>query len=243
MNLVVDIGNTRIKLAIFDKGHMIFVEYFSALSEEFLDKLIREYSSLCCSIVSATGEFPKQVERWLEDNLEQVLLLSSQLKFPFEILYRTPHTLGNDRIAAVAAAQEMFPEQNCLIIDAGTAITFDFIDDKANYWGGNISPGLAMRFNALHTFTQKLPLIHQMGEIPPIGHSTETAIRSGVVWGIVYEIERYINEMAQKYGTLQVLLSGGDAVFLADKINYPIFVDEFLVLKGLNRILEYNVHK
>jgi type III pantothenate kinase len=166
--------------------------------------------------------------------------MHAQLKLPFTIEYRTPHTLGNDRIAAVAAANAQFPGQNCLVIDAGTAITFDLIDSQNVYRGGNISPGLSMRFQALHTFTQKLPLIEQSGETPLLGYSTETAIRSGVIWGVVFEIERYINELKGMYPNLQIMLTGGDSVFLADKINYPIFVDEFLVLKGLNRILEYN---
>lgn len=240
MNLILDIGNTRSKVAIFSEGQLKYYTTFSEISVENIARLISQQGVVGRGIVAVTGALGDEVKKWLQQNLSFFLQLNTNLKYPFQIRYQTRHTLGNDRIAGVAGAQVMFPQKNCVVIDAGTAITYDLIDCEGIYWGGNISPGISVRFQALHTFTQKLPLIHQAGEIPPIGYSTETAIRSGVVLGVIYEIERYIQELACKYIDLQVLLTGGDAVFLADKINYPIFVDEFLVLKGLNRILEYN---
>lgn len=242
MNLVLDIGNTRTKVAIFGDGQLKYYTTFSKITVDHMARLIDQQGMVHRAIVAATGTFSDEVKGWLQQNLSCFLQLNADLKFPFQIKYQTRHTLGNDRIADVAGAQVIFPQKNCLVIDAGTAITYDLIDKEGIYWGGNISPGISMRFQALHTFTQKLPLIHAEGEIPPVGYSTETAIRSGVVMGVIYEIERYIGELAGQYDDLQVLLTGGDAVFLADKINYPIFADEFLVLKGLNRILEYNAH-
>jgi type III pantothenate kinase len=242
MNLILDIGNTRTKIAIFSNGQLKYYTAISEISVDYLAKLIDQQGEVHRAIVAATGAFGDEVKEWLQQNISFFLQLSADLSFPFQIKYRTRHTLGNDRIAGVSGAQVMFPHKNCLVIDAGTAITYDLIDAEGIYWGGNISPGISMRFQALHTFTQKLPLIHAEGEIPTVGYSTETAIRSGVVLGVIYEIERYIRELVGQYNDLQILLTGGDAVFLADKINYPIFADEFLVLKGLNTILEYNAH-
>ncbi len=240
MNLILDIGNTRTKLALFSNGEIRFFTTLNSPSVDLLQEKIG-HNEVKQVIVAATGSFSDDIKQWLQQHYPRFLQLHADLAFPFQIKYLTKHTLGNDRIAGIAGAQALFPAQNCLVIDAGTAITYDFIYDAGIYWGGNISPGIAMRFQALHTFTQKLPLIEQKGDIPLMGNSTETAIRSGVVRGVLYEIERYIRELSQQYAGLQILLTGGDAVFLADKINYPIFVDEFLVLKGLNRILEYNV--
>lgn len=242
MNLILDIGNTRTKVAVFEGGEIKSVVVFPEISLQHVKGLMEQYGGIQQVIVSATGNFPAELKQWMQSNISHFVQMHAALIFPFQIRYRTPATLGNDRIAGVAGAQALFVGQNCLVIDAGTAITYDLIDREGIYWGGNISPGISMRFKALHTFTQKLPLIQQEGEIPPMGFSTETAIRSGVVQGVIYEIERYVWELTSRYEKLQVLLTGGDAVFLADKINYPIFVDEFLVLKGLNRILEYNAH-
>ena len=155
-------------------------------------------------------------------------------------LYETPETLGYDRMAAVVGANEQFPHRDILVIDAGTCITYEFIDSKGQYHGGNISPGMQMRFKALHQFTGRLPLVDTNGRKLPMGRDTETAIRAGVMKGMEYEISGYIESMKHKYPELLVFLTGGDDFSFDSSVKSIIFADRFLVLKGLNRILNYN---
>ena len=154
-----------------------------------------------------------------------------------EINYRTPETLGSDRIAAAVGAWYEAPGRNMLVIDAGSAITIDFIGKDGKYNGGNISPGIKMRLKALHEYTDRLPLIEKEGDTPALGYNTETAIRSGVINGICHEIDGYINEFMQKYCDVLVFLTGGDEKPLKNRIKNRIFADKYLVAKGLNRIL------
>ncbi|MGC8803926.1 MAG: type III pantothenate kinase, partial [Bacteroidales bacterium] len=194
MNLILDIGNTRTKIAIFDGELLISYAAFTEISIQQVKDWVEKEGSVQQVIVSVTGSFADELKEWLQSNFSCFVQMSAELDFPFHIRYSTKSTLGNDRIAGIAGAQSLFPGHDCLVIDAGTAITYDFIDHEGIYWGGNISPGISMRFQALHTFTRKLPLIQQAGEIPTMGFSTETAIRSGVVLGVIYEIDQYIRE-------------------------------------------------
>lgn len=157
---------------------------------------------------------------------------------PIKIDYRTPHTLGTDRMAAAIGAMAKAPGRDLLIIDAGTAITIDFVDKAGHFKGGNISPGVKMRLTALHKLTDRLPLVNKEGETPSLGYDTETAIRSGVILGICHEIEGYIAEIKGKYPEVLVFLTGGDEKTLNNNIKSRIFADRFLVAKGLNIILE-----
>ena len=166
-----------------------------------------------------------------------VVRFSSSTPLPLEIGYRTPGTLGSDRIAAAVGAWNEAPGRNLLIIDAGTAITVDFVGKDGKYNGGNIAPGIKMRLRALHEYTSRLPMVDKEGDTPAIGYDTETAIRSGVINGICHEIEGYINEFKQKYCDLLVFLTGGDEKPLKNRIKNCIFADKYLVAKGLNRIL------
>jgi len=143
----------------------------------------------------------------------------------------------------VVGASFLCPDCEILVIDAGTAITYDFIDSKKVYWGGNIAPGLDLRLRALHEFTQKLPLVSVKNETPFIGNSTDSAILSGVIYGIVFEIDGYINELKIKYPQLSTFLTGGSTFYFAAKLKNAIFAERNLVLIGLNRILQYNVQK
>ena len=143
-------------------------------------------------------------------------------------------------MAAVVAANEQFPGRDILVIDAGTCITYEFIDSQGQYHGGNISPGLQMRFKALHQFTGRLPLVAPQGCTPALGKDTETAMRAGVWKGIEYEISGYITAMKHKYPEVLVFLTGGDDFSFDTNVKSVIFADRFLVLKGLNRILNYN---
>ncbi|MGL4492132.1 MAG: type III pantothenate kinase, partial [Tannerellaceae bacterium] len=158
-------------------------------------------------------------------------------------LYKTPNTLGRDRLAAVVGAHSIKPGHNLLVIDAGTAITYEFLNAEGCYMGGNISPGMKTRFKALNYYTQKLPLLNEDGDTPDLGDSTETAIRSGVVNGVVFEIDGYINSLRSKYSDLFVFLTGGHSFYFERRLKNSIFADINLVLIGLNTILDYNVEK
>jgi type III pantothenate kinase len=163
------------------------------------------------------------------------------LPLPIKILYATPQTLGVDRIAGSCGALQLFPGKNTLVIDAGTCITYDFTDSSKQYYGGSISPGLKMRFQAVHTFTARLPLVSPAENPELIGNSTETSIQSGIVNGTVAEIDGIIDRYRQKYPDLQVILCGGDGPFFENKLKASIFASPDLVLIGLNSVLIHNV--
>lgn len=173
----------------------------------------------------------------------KVMQLTPGTPVPVTNNYGTPQTLGMDRLAAVVGASFSFSERDCLIIDAGTCITFDFVDRDAIYYGGSISPGLAMKFKALHTFTSKLPLVEQIekGETPLIGRNTIECLQSGVSNGTLAEVDGLITEYKQQSPDLIVIGCGGDASFFEKNLKARIFVVPDLVLIGLNRILNYNV--
>jgi type III pantothenate kinase len=171
------------------------------------------------------------------------LQLDHQTPLPIKNAYGTPETLGKDRLAAIVGARQLYPGENCLVIDAGTCITYDLLRADGVYLGGNISPGLAMRFKAMHAFTARLPLVEQ-GEIKdPIGQSTETAMRNGGQLGTVLEIEGFIRLFSDQFGSLRVIFTGGDADFFAKVLKIEIFVNPDLVLRGLNKILTYNAEQ
>ena len=237
MNLVIDFGNTRIKAALFSgtKLHEKFLFGTSQQLKNFLEKERFEHS-----IVSSVSESTEEVLSWI-NCLGKKLLLSIHLPLPINILYATPATLGVDRIAAVCGAIEIFPQQNCLVVDAGTCINYEFLDAALNYHGGAISPGIQMRFDAMHKFTARLPLIKEFNKTELVGNSTESCMTSGVVNGVLAEVNGIIEQYAQKFPDLGVILCGGDAYFFENNLKQPIFAAPDLVLHGLNRILEYNV--
>ncbi|MEG1161952.1 MAG: type III pantothenate kinase [Bacteroides sp.] len=239
MNLIIDIGNTVAKMALFDGATMVDVVYDSNQSLNSLRELCSKYP-VDKAIVATVIDLNESIINQLNSLDVPLLWLNSQTKLPVINLYETPDTLGGDRIAAAIGAYEQFPDKNILIIDAGTCITYEFIDAKGQYQGGNISPGLQMRFKALNQFTGRLPLIVREGRLLSIGKDTETAIRAGVVKGMEYEISGYIEAMKHKYPELLVFLTGGDDFSFDTNIKSIIFADRFLVLKGLNRILNYN---
>ena len=169
-----------------------------------------------------------------------ILRFTPDTPIPITNRYRTPETLGSDRLAAVIGASSLKPGKDLLIIDAGTCITYEVIDARGNYWGGNIAPGMQMRLRALHEFTARLPLVEAEGEVPGMGYNTETAIRSGVLRGMKYEIEGYIKSMRSKFPHLLVFLTGGDHINFDTNIKNIIFSDKYIVPRGLNKILDYN---
>jgi type III pantothenate kinase len=192
------------------------------------------------SILSTVVSIRKDITGFLQSQ-QVFILLNSKTKLPVRNRYKTPGTLGSDRIASVAGAAKLFPGKNILVIDAGTCIKYDFITAQKEYLGGSISPGLRMRFQALHNFTDGLPLI-QPGKISTlVGTSTKDSVLTGVELGIVNEINGFIADYKKKFGPVKVLLSGGDAALFAGHIKSSIFAAPNLIHTGLLDILKYNV--
>lgn len=238
MNLIVDIGNTSTKLALYDGKECISQDRINEISCNELDKILTGHN-VKRAIVSSVKTLPQFVSDLLLSAIPSVHILSDMSILPFKIEYDTPETLGTDRIAAVAGAYNLFRGSEVLVIDAGTAITFDFLS-AGIYKGGNISPGLTMRFKALNKFTDKLPLLSTEKIFTNPGRNTRDAILAGVITGVTYEINEYIRTFENKLNDFKVILTGGDSELLKDKINYQIIYKPDIVIDGLNYILEYN---
>ena len=243
LNLVVDIGNSRTKLAIFSKKELVDSWNVDELKIGRLEEIKKAYPDIDRAILSSVSTVDPQVAGYLKSEYSYFLELNYQTPVPIKNQYKTPHTLGLDRLAAAIGACELFPGKDLLVIDAGTAITFDLIENNGTFKGGNISPGLRSRFRALHEFTKNLPLIEETEEYPVIGQTTEEAIRAGVINGMVFEIDGTIGLFRKNLPALQPLLTGGDALFFERRLKNAIFVKFEITLIGLNRILEYNVEK
>lgn len=237
MNLVVDSGNTSTKVAIFDNEKLMEKNVFSTSAE--IKNYLQESTAKNIIVSSVTRDM-NELLSWAGKATHKIKV-TPDLPLPVNILYTTPKTLGVDRIAGVCGAIQLFPSQSNLVIDAGTCITYDFVDQHHNFYGGGISPGLHMRFQSVHTFTAKLPLVKPVDYPELIGDSTEHCIQSGIVLGMTEEIEGIISRYRIKYPHLQVILCGGDASFFENKLKASIFACPNLVLIGLNRILLHNV--
>lgn len=242
VNLIIDIGNTLAKLVAFDGDTPIEEIRTSNASLEDLTPFIKKYT-FQKGIVASVIDLSPIVQEQLAALPFPILYFSSNTPIPIQNRYRTPHTLGSDRLAAAIGANMQYPQHNILVIDAGTCLTYEFIDSQSNYWGGNITSGLQMRLKAMHTFTAKLPLIERKGATPELGYDTETAMRSGVITGMTFEIEGYIRHFREKYPDLLVFLTGGDDFNFDSSIKNIIFADKYLVPRGLNRILNFNNEK
>jgi type III pantothenate kinase len=236
MNLVVDYGNSAAKVGIFN--HEILSENLTFATLETLKSFL-EQSRADNILVSSVKEDPEQILS--HSKAKKKFVLSPDLPLPIQNKYSTPKTLGMDRIASVCGAFQLFPGENALVIDAGTCITYEYLDKTGNYHGGGISPGLAMRFKAVHTFTAKLPLITPKENVSLVGDSTEKSIQSGVINGLLAEIEGIIGRYQKEFGSVRVILCGGDASFFENQLKASIFASPELVLIGLNSILNYNV--
>jgi type III pantothenate kinase len=242
MNLVIDIGNTNIKVGCFRNGEPVSAAIAEHFDIETARDWIRAYG-ITQAIISSVRDTDTALTEFLQENTAGFINLSHTTPLPFKNLYRTPESLGKDRIAAVAGAFLSYPSSNSLVIDMGTAITFDIISKNGEYLGGNISPGLMTRFKALHTFTSHLPMLGKADIPDNLGNDTSTAIIAGVQQGIIFEIHGYVDHFTSLYSDLSVILTGGDAEFLAGKLKRTIFVIPNLVLKGLNYILDYNAQQ
>lgn len=239
--LIIDFGNTLTKIAVFQRDEIIRLQTTDRVSTQLLQEL-KDLFNLEHAIISSVTTIPDEVINYLQSQF-LLIQLNHNTAVPVTNLYQTPETLGNDRLAVVVAAAALHPGKNCLVIDAGTCITYDIIDKDKNYFGGSISPGMALRFRALNTFTKRLPLVTHRNFEGLTGATTEGSIQSGVLNGIAVEIDGIISQYSTSYPGLQILITGGDMNFFAKNLKSNIFAVPNLVLIGLNKILEFNVGK
>jgi type III pantothenate kinase len=239
VSLCFDIGNTVIKAAVFDNNRELLFRTIDQGEFSVVPGII-EKNHVQAAIISSVSVIPEELTKILITHLRHVIVLSHNTKVPIENCYETRETLGKDRLAAVAGANYLYPDSDLLVIDAGTAITYDIVNRGGQYLGGNIAPGIRMRFKALHHFTSKLPLVDVEDNFPLYGTNTHDAILSGVLQGIICEVDGTIDRFRQLYPNLKVLFTGGNAKFFDGKLKNVIFVVENLVMIGLHRILEYN---
>ena len=240
INLAIDLGNTRIKFGVFECDVLRF-SWKGTIDESYtkLEELLKLYD-FDQTVICATGN-SKDFVTFVEKKGLSFEVVSSQTPMPFNNAYTTPHTLGVDRMVLVAGAQKEYPEEPVLIIDAGTCLTYDFKDANGTYQGGAISPGLQMRFKAMHEFTARLPYLEIADtEINVIGKSTNEAMQSGVVNGMVAEIDGLIDWYKGKFEGLKIILTGGDGQFLSGRLKNGIFANSNFLLTGLNYIIVFN---
>lgn len=241
MNLVIDVGNTMVKFGVFDhrslKLRRICIHKdFNFVVREIAD----EFPEITSTLAASVGNLDQDQLAHLHRNFESIHLTPST-PAPFINKYSTPETLGVDRIALVSAACEQYPGKNVLVVDAGTCITYDFVNSDREYYGGAISPGITLRYRSLHSFTKKLPLLEErQSRFAYVGDSTTTSIHSGVLYGVLYEIDGFIDEYKKTFPDLTVILTGGDTDFLRGRIKNDIFANSNFLLEGLNHILEFN---
>jgi len=239
MQLVIDIGNTRVKTGLFDKDELLHFFVFQSFDEFISANLPAKFPIQKCIIASVVNEF-ESIANFMTKTGE-VFIFTSQTPTPLINLYESAHTLGSDRLAAAVGASCIFPNQNLLIVDAGTCIKYNFVSANNEYLGGGISPGLQMRFKALNHYTSRLPLIQtNSGYNELIGKNTTNSILSGVEIGSIAEINGIIERYEKQYPSIKVVLTGGDVNFFEKRLKNSIFADPFLILKGLNVILNFN---
>ena len=242
MNVAIDIGNTRIKVGIFDQKKLILKKEVEPIGFESLFYKIVEDYSLEQAIVAATGK-SKDVVTLLKKSGLSVKVLDHNTPVPFKNMYNTPETLGLDRIALMAAATNKYAGKNTLVIDAGTCVTYDFKNDKDEYLGGAISPGLQMRYRALNAFTAGLPLLKPEEDFLVIGKDTSGSIHAGVSGGFILEIDGVIDWYKDNYSDLTIILTGGDGLFLSKTLKNGIFANSNFLLEGLNYLIVFNTNQ
>ena len=243
MNLTIDQGNSRTKVALFDDNGRIVKNFiYKSFAASDIEKLFSLYP-ITDSIISSVVNIEPAVVNALHRRSKHFVLFDHDTPIPIRNGYNSPETLGQDRLAAAVGASFLCPKQNILIIDAGSAITYDFVSDAGEYVGGNIAPGIKMRLTMLHRMTKKLPLVEvEENELLPLfGKTTRDAIAAGVIRGIVYEVKGYIRSLNAQLQQLTVILTGGNAPFIANNSRNTSFtLEKNLVLIGLNQILEFN---
>lgn len=240
MLLAIDVGNTRIKTAVFEQNTLL--EVFIFQKEKFskeLNFILNNFPKIDKITVASVGNIEK-TDFLVFENRAKISFISKESAFPFSNLYATPNTLGIDRMVLAAGAVLKFPNQSRLVIDAGTCVTYDYIDENDNYLGGAISPGIRLRYESLHQFTAKLPLLTKTSPENIIGNSTNQSIHSGVINGLVNEIDGFIDYYKTLNANFIIILTGGDADFLAIRLKNTIFANPNFLLESLNQTFQYN---
>ena len=240
MNLIIDIGNTRIKAGLFLENELKHSFVFDSATDFFEADIFRKFLVKQCILASVVNEIEPFIIRLKEK--VNVLVFSGETPTPIKNLYRSAHTLGSDRLAGAVGGNLVFPGKNVLVIDAGTCIKYNFVNANSEYIGGAISPGLQMRFKAMHTFTSRLPLLEVDENFQTlIGTNSSESILSGAQIGAIAEVDGCIALYKQQFPDINVVITGGDVNFFEKRLKNSIFADQNLILKGLNAILEYNI--
>ena len=239
MNLVVDIGNNFFKLGIFENSNLVF-SFFDKNDkiDVEIEKIIRSYTKITSALISNVSSI--KINDILNKLNIKIYELDSTFIFPFKLNYKTPESLGNDRLALAAAATILFPNSNNLVIDAGTCITIDFIDNNNHFIGGSISPGVKMRYDSLNHYTANLPLLKNENSFNYPGDSTNASIHAGIIGGVSNEINGFIKQINSRNDKVNVILTGGDAKILSKTLKITIFANQNFILEGLNCILNLN---
>ena len=240
MNLIIDIGNTLCKYYVFEDGHLQNSHHEESHALQWLDTLTEQPAA---AIISSVVDLHEEAEKRLGRLGCPLVRFTSLTPTPLRNLYRTPETLGSDRLAAAVGAWTQRPGHAMLIVDAGSCVTYDFVNARGEYLGGNIAPGIHARLRAIDDYFPRLPLVDAEGDLPELGYDTPTAIRAGVIRGMQHEFEGYIKAFRRKYPSLLVFLTGGDAKLLAMTQTSRTFADDFLLPKGLNAILEHTMNQ
>jgi len=241
MRLILDFGNTFQKCAIFNDEKIIAFERFENIKLSNLEEFSKSYD-ITSAILSSVINTNPQIIDWLKKSF-LFIELSHSTPIPIKNKYASPETLGKDRLSAAVGAAAIFPKKNVLSIDTGTAIKFDLVNNKGEYLGGSIAPGLYLRFKALHTFTDKLPLVPYNNEHLLIGNDTQSSILSGVMNGAIAEVNGMIKDFENQFEDLKIIITGGESIYFVKSIKSNIFADSNLVIKGLNEILKFNEEK
>lgn len=241
MNLAIDIGNTRTKVAVYENNIISDIEIFEQIN---FRKKIQNLISNCVQkpniILTSVKNFNQEDEKWLTEN-SNLTIINSKTPLPFINKYGTPETLGIDRRVLATGATLKFPKQNRLIIDAGTCITYDFVNATDEYLGGAISPGINLKYKSLNDYTDKLPLLSLNENHPIIGNSTNDSIHSGVINATLLEIDGFINSYTNDFQNLTIILTGGDAEFLAKRLKNTIFANPNFLLESLIMLYQYKI--
>jgi len=241
LNLIIDIGNTRVKAALFKGDALVELKIYSSLNQLISDDLFikQANSTLIGTVVDDLESEIAQLNKIIP-----TIVFTAVTKMPLTNLYKSVSTLGSDRTSASVGAYYLYPNSNVLVIDAGTCIKYNFTNSKNEYLGGGISPGIEMKFKAVQHFTSRLPLIEFNRSFTElIGTSTETSILSGILNGTVAEIDGIIDQYKLQFPDVICVLTGGDSEYLAKRLKNTIFAYQNLVLKGLNHILNYNIEQ
>ena len=242
MNLIIDFGNTQLKVAVFEFRDL---KYFQFISYNELNQLIAIFDRYDFSKLGITSvrEIPPDFKKVIDKYTCEKYFLKSGDPLPISLNYTTPQTLGNDRICNVIGAKSIFPDKNVLVIDLGTCNKYDFITKNGVYLGGAISPGFKMRFDSMNYYTDQLPEIQPEAASEFIGDSTKNSMISGAFYGVIGEINFFIEQYIDEFSDIEIVLTGGFLTYFEKDLKNHIFADPYLTLKGLNEILNFQVNK